>query len=232
MLSVGTTFYITSGAPLFVAQDIGRQIWQKYQNDGSGGQRATITDFISATQIQCEALTEWDETLTLASGDWEFAIKDVKNLFLFEGLTVQVQADGGGHPDCTVSGGAISLDYYASNIKAGFKYTGLMIGQNLDFGSLRGPANSKFRNIKQIHARFADTIGCQIGTSEYKLEEVVFNQDSSPLGRVPPPFSGVADVRQMDNWDDSEKRFSVFHDDPTPCTILALDLEMMTNDPP
>jgi hypothetical protein len=230
--AAGTYIRLVANTAVFQDSDVGQQIWVRYDEDGAGsGGRATITRVDLETEAVAYVTEDIDE-VNLAEGGWEFATKDLNNLHLFEGLTVNVQADGGGHSDKIVAEGSLSLDYYASRIMVGFKYVGRLVTHNLDFGGRLGPSAAKPRNIKRIRARFLDTIACEVGSDQYNLEEIVWNQDGDLSVRVPPPFSGVKNVPLLDAWDESTKQPSVVHDEPTPCTVLSLDIEGHIVEPP
>jgi hypothetical protein len=230
--ATGTYIKITASADTFEDTDVGQQLWVRYSTRGAGsGGRATITDIQSATVAIAYVISDIDET-ALAAGGWEFATKEVVNLHLFEGLEVNIQADGGGHPALTVTDGTIELQNWASRIFVGFGYQGRLVTQNLDVGGITGPANSKPRNIKRIRARFFDTIGARVGPDEYICPEVVFNKADANGDRVPPPFTGVRDVQQLDKWDADRKQGVVLHNQPVPCTVLGLDIVVQTSEPP
>ncbi|MDE2101824.1 MAG: hypothetical protein KGL39_31550, partial [Patescibacteria group bacterium] len=234
----GTQITLTASQPVFQSADEGSQLWKCYSSTGSGGGMATILSVNSSTQVTALVTQAFDSTSAIAAGSWLFAVNSVNNLHLYDGLTVSVQADGGAHPAVAVSNGVATLlpNLFAGKIQFGFNYVGMMITQNLDIGGRQGPANSKPRNVKRIRARFKDSYGGYLGSSEYNLtfnlQEIIFRQANQIMNRVPPPFSGVQDLPNLDDWDESVKQVVIIQTDPTPCTVLGLDVEMRTNDPP
>lgn len=226
----GATITITSNNAVFLDTHIGREIWKKYETDGSGGGRVRIDAYLSSTQVSGVVLSDFDNANAILPGDWEFAIKEVKNLQLYEGVTVGIQADGSAHPERTVTAGKVELQTHSSVIHVGFGYQGLMITQNIDIGGTTGPANSKPRNITRVRARVKDTVGGKVGPNAYKLKELVYRKPTQIAGRVPPPYTGMKESSQLDGWDANAKRVVWRHDDPTPNTLLALDVECLTVD--
>lgn len=223
---------ITSNNAVFQASDVGSQIWKTYAVDGSGGGQAVITGFTSSIQVTATVKTNFDNLNTLAPNLWEFAVTQITNLQLYNGVTMGVQADGGYHPPQLVTAGAINLQFYAARVHVGFPYVGFVCTQNLDVGGRTGPANSKPRNLKQIKIRFKDTIGCQVGSTEYNATTIIFRQAGQIMNRVPPPYTGTQEISLIDKWNSSIKQVVVLQTDPTPCTVTAIDPGVQTSEPP
>lgn len=229
---------ITASQPVFNSSDVGLQIWKSYAADGTGGGQAVITEVTSSTvvvvntTISGDSPTNFDNANNILPGSWAFATKVVTNLGLFNGLAMNVQADGGGHPAVTVSNSQLTLQWFSSVVQVGFGYLGMMVGENLDSGGKTGPANSKPRNVLAIRARFDNTIGALAGTSLYRLTEMITRDGAQFFNRPPPPFTGMKRIGVMDRHDNEDKRFYIVHDDPTPCTVIALDMVMDTIESP
>lgn len=221
---------ITSNNAVFRADHIGREIWKRYDSTGVGGGQAVITGYVSSTMVFATVNADFDSISAIAPGSWEFAVNEIKNLQLYEGLTVNVQADGSGHPEQVVTNGKIELQQHSARINVGFKYQAMMATHNIDIGGLSGPANSKPRNITRVRLRVKDTVGCKVGPSEYSLKEVIFRRSGQIMGRVPPPYSGMKDLLQLGLWNNDSDKVVIFHEDPTPCTVLAQDIEVFTVD--
>jgi hypothetical protein len=231
----GTTgaITITSNNAVFQASDVGQQIWKDYSATGSGGGQATITGYTSSTSVSATVKGAFDNTNAIAPGDWGFAVQQIVNLQLFEGQTMGVQADGGKHPPQTVTGGLINLQWFSEVVQVGFGYVCLAITPNLaPESSKAGSTASKPRAIKRLRPRFCQTIGCWIGTSLYNLQEVIFRQAQQIANRVPPPFTGIADLTASDMISNDTKQVVMAHFDPSPCTISTVDVEFETNEPP
>lgn len=233
---------ITSDNAVFQASDVGQQIWKDYTSTGSGGGQATITGYTSPTQISAIITTEinpipstsaFDNTNAIAPGTWGFAVNQLINLQLYNNQTVSVSTDGSKHPPQLVVNGAIGLQWFAEVIYIGFSYVCLAVTPNIDPASSKeGPANSKPRNIKRLRPRLSQTMGGFIGTSLYNLQQFIFRQANMVMNRVPPPYNGILDLQANDQTSNDTKAVVMLHLDPTPCTIVAVDVEFETNEPP
>lgn len=226
----GDSITIDSDVDVFLDEHIGMEVWKKYDSNGEGGGQAVITGLNSAQQAICKVMSDFDSLDDIAPGSWEFAVSSLKNLFLYEGLTVNIQADGSGHPDRVVTGGMVELQAPAATIHIGFKHKALLKTQNIDIGGRSGPANSKPRCITELRVRVKDSVGGKVGPGEYKLKEMVSRQASQVAGRVPPPYEGVVKMASMGHWDSSSKNVVIYHDKPTPLTVVAMDVECLTVD--
>lgn len=228
-LTAGSTITITASASVFLSTDVNTQIWKCYSALGVGGGRAIITGYTSGTTVTALVTSDFNSAAVIPAGSWEFAVNSLTGLYIYEGLTVNLQADGGGVAAQTVSSGALTLpnDMFASRIQIGFAYTGRLATYNLEFGQ----SNGKPKNIKRVRARFLNTIGARVGTSDYNCPEIVYNRASGNPDRVPAPFTGIKDVTLLDKWSNDEKQVVVLHNDPTPCTILRFDVEAYASDP-
>ncbi|HEY9791446.1 MAG TPA: hypothetical protein V6D22_13665 [Candidatus Obscuribacterales bacterium] len=227
--TAGNTVTLTASASVFQASDVGSQFWKYYTSTGAGGGRLQITGYTSGTSVQAYVKAPFDNNNAINAGSWAFAVNQLFGLDWYNNSQVNIQADGGGQPAQTVTNGSINLNIYAGKIQVGFGYTGRMVTQNISLGQ---GTDSKPRNIKHIYARFLNTIGCQIGPDSYICPQVVNNKANQIPDRPPAPFTGMLRLRQLDKWQDSMKRATVLHTDPTPCTILALEFEGYVTDPP
>lgn len=227
--AAGAAITITASASVFQPSDVGSQIWKNYAVDGSGGGRAQITGYTSATQVSATVISAFDNASLISAGNWTFAVSSLNNAFVYEGITVGVQADGGGQPSQTVTGGKITLanNLFASKIQIGYPYSMRLLTQNIDWSY-----GSQPRVIKKIKARLLNSTGGKIGTSEYNASTIVFNRASQNNDRIPAPFTGVLDLPQLDNWQTETKRVAVLHSDPTPFTLLSLEVEGYVSETP
>lgn len=231
---------ITASQAVFVPADADpsnvTQLWGKYNSNGSGGGQCVITNYVSPTVVNAQIVqASVFDNLTQAAGNWFFAVNSVNNLGLFEGLTVNAQVDGADHPPVPVVASKATLqnNVFGSVIQFGFGYLGMAITQNLELGgSKTGPGASKPRNVKQLRIRMVDTIGLSAGTDEYNCGDVVFRTEQQRMNWVSPPFSGMKKINIPDSSDDNIKQVVLIHDSPTPCTIVNVDIEGDTSDPP
>lgn len=230
--AVSGNITLTASAAVFQPSDVGTFVWKFYNPDGSGGGQCEIVGYTDSTHVSATVLVNFDSTAAIPAGDWAFAVQQLVNLQLLAGQTVQVQADGAAHPSVVVAAnGSLTLENPVSVAQIGFGYVGLAATQNLDFGSQTGPGNSKPRNIKRVRVRVSDTYGGQIGSSEYDAQQLIFRNVNQPMGRPPAPFTGSLDVPLLDRWSNDTKQAVIVQQDPTPCVVLGLDIEVLTSDP-
>lgn len=233
----GTTgnITITADDDVFQPSDVNCQIWKDYDATGrNGGGRAQITQVVSSTVVNATVVEPFDNTDPIAAGypGWGFAIKQMFSLDLYEGMKMSVTADGGKHVPAIITNGSISLSQYAEVIQVGFSYIGFAATQNIAPASKTGPTAYKPRTIKQVHAHLCETTNIQIGPSEYMLQQVILQNTDNISNRTPPPFSGVVKLGMFDSTTEDAKQIVIVQTDPTPCTLLALDVEMMLSDRP
>lgn len=215
----------------FIDSMVGKEIWKKYDGMGGGGGRATITEVIDARTATVEVLQDFDSTEAMREGQWYLTTDEVSGLTHLEGLTVQVVADGGTHNDCTVQDGAITLDYQASVVHAGLKYTGRMTTMNQDPGGITGPAEAKSRSVYRCMIDLLNTLGLKFGTNIYDLVQLdERNATDDLLDRAPHLISGTARVDIQDTPSDTEKVLHFVQDTPLPATLLGYDVFVRTTD--
>ena len=222
----GTGITFTASAGVFVASDVGREIWKK-AIDGVGEGRAEITAFVSSTEVTCTIKKDFDNINAMAAGSWYLTTDSISGLEHLEGEEVVIVTDGARHPAETVSGGAITLDFQASAIHVGLGYIGLIKTLNLEGGGINGPAQSKPRNIEKVGVRFLNTLGARFGTDRYNLEALNFRSTAHDNDRPSPLFSGIVPVTFEDSWEE-EKTLYVEQISPLPCVIQFLDIFMDT----
>lgn len=232
----GTTgnITITADSPIFQPSDVNCQIWKDYTPAGSGGGRAQITQVVSSTVVNATVIEAFDTADMIVAGypGWGFAINKMYSLDLYEGLTMGVITDGGKHAPQTVTDGSIDLALFAQVVQVGFPYIGFAASQNIAPQSKTGPTAYKPRTIKQVHVQLCETSNVQIGPSEYMLQQAVLRNTTQISNRTPPPFSGVVKLGIFDSTTEQAKQIVIVQTDPTPCTVLALDVEIMLSDRP
>lgn len=238
----GTGIAFTASAAVFVAADVGNEIWKKPDPaTGVGGGRAVITAVNGpGTIATCTVLVDFNSVSAIAAGNWHIAAETITGLWPLEGQTVSVQIDGavysdglGGdeYPVVTVANGKITLSDPAAVVHVGLPYEGLLVSQNLEMGGSSGPAQSKPRNIVKMFIRFLNTLGCDFGTDPYQLAKVHHRSNEFITSRPSPVFSGIRDLPYSDRWSaEGEKHVVVSQRLPLPCVVQFLDLHYETAD--
>jgi hypothetical protein len=120
----------------------------------------------------------------------------ITGLGWLEGETVSVLRDGGGHPDCVVSGGAITLQSAGSVVQVGLACPANLITMKLEVQADVGTSQGKLKRVVQCTVRMKNTVGGYIGMANGQgLDLIKPNESSTPLGSPPAAFTG--DVPRM-----------------------------------
>jgi hypothetical protein len=225
--ATGLTITITASAPVFQSSDVGAQIWKSYNATGVGGGTALITQYVSATQVQALVKSDFDSTAMIPAGSWAFAVTSLSNLDIYEGITVDLQVDGGRQPSQTVSGGKLTLSLYASKVQVGFAVKARAILP--DVSVVEGAA-ARVRAVTRIRAKLHESIGGYIGPDPYTTVKLTMNKATGIEDRVPEPFTGTVDLPQLANWGRDGQQPTITHDDPTPFTLLYLEPEGLVSE--
>ena len=227
--ATGTGVTVTASSAVFTASMVGREIWKKYDETGNGGGRAIITGYTSSTVVTVDIKVDLDNTAAIPVGGWYLTAQTITNIHHLEGQTVNVLTDGGPHIDCLVTGGQITLEYAASVVHIGYKYTGIVKSLNIDVGGVTGSAQGKPRKIVKTVFRFANSLGASMGTSLYKAEKLIFTTTAQKLNRPAPLFNGSKEQTYEDSTE-IEKSLVIIQEYPLPCTVLVADVFAETSD--
>lgn len=226
----GDTVTFTASANVFTSEMVGREIWKKYDEKGNGGGRARIKEYFSGTSVDCEILSDFNDTSAIPASSWFLSATSISGLDMLEGCEVDVIIDGGISNRKTVSNGAITLDVPASKAHIGLPYASLLVGMNIDTGGQSGPATSQPRNVIKAALRFEDTAEVFFGTDPYDLEQIPFREQDYLFGRPPQLFRGIKEIHVNDDWLQNEKKMVLLQTTPGPCTFLGADLYVDTTD--
>jgi hypothetical protein len=156
-------------------------------------------------------------------------ITTVTGLSHLDGKTVSVLADGATHPQRTVTGGEISLQVTASMVHVGLPFTAKLATMDLEAGARDGTSQGKMKRVHKATIRLDRTLGGKAGPSETRLDTLQFRDASVPMGSPPPLFTGDKPV-PWPGGSDKVARVWFVHDDPTPCTVVAIFPQLATED--
>jgi hypothetical protein len=110
-----------------------------------------------------------------------------------EGKSVSIVADGMVHPNVTVTGGSVTLNYAVNSIQAGLGYTTTLEMLHPEVGLPDGTAQGRPISIDEITLRFQDTVSCRVNGYD-----VPFRSFGQPLGTPITPYTIVdPDFRTM-----------------------------------
>lgn len=207
----GAGITLTASAAVFRAGDVGKEIWVKPDRDtGVGIGRATITAYVSTTQVTATTDVDFNALTAVAAGDWYFATDTIYGAWHLEGEPVGVVGDGavvsdGGlsdeeFPQVDVENGVVLLPQKVAVGHVGIPYEGVLKTHNLELSNGQGPAQSKPRNIVSAFVRFLNTLGVEFGTDVYDLEKVEWRTTKDKTDRPSPVFSGIKEITNKDIW--------------------------------
>jgi hypothetical protein len=221
----GTAVTATAGSASFLATDVGKYIFIKYITGLETGV-AKITAFTSTTIVTVQVTQTFSSTSIVASG-WYLLSSTVRGLGHLEGKTVGVLTDGGVHPDCVVTAGAITLEYPARYIIIGLKYLGYIRSLDLELKAAAsiGTSQGQLKNMVGLSLKLRNAMGGSYGSSLkglYDLQEMNFRNSSKDYTDRPPLlYSGLKKLTNFDGWRE-EKRLHLVQDQPLPMQLLSM----------
>jgi len=200
----------------------------------------------SATVYKIERMgSNFEHSSLLASGDDDYlnhfdsgaftllaSDTDTVNISNMEGETLGVLVDGLLHADCTVAGGAITLDQaYPTGtlVTYGLKYEGKLKLFRPEGGGEFGSSFGLVKRIDRVMISLYKTLGLKIGRDEDTLEDCDEITGHPYTSGTLEPFSG--DIIKYFNGDNDTDSFIYLKQDlPYPCTILSIFLRGVTYD--
>lgn len=223
--TTGTGITFTASASVFTSDMEGRELWRKSVTGLEFG-RAKITQYNSATSVTCDIKLDFDSTDAIPAGEWYITTNTVSNLRHLEGETVGVVTDGAVHPDKTVSSNSITLDYEASVVHVGLRYSGRIRGIDMQAFQMPGP----YKTIMGASVKFYDTLSCKFGSSIYNLKTLLFRNTNSLMNNPPIIFTGVKDFVFPADTMNTEKSVYIVQDNPVPCNVQQIWPTVDVND--
>ena len=158
----------------------------------------------------------------VSGGTFQRVVNSVSGLDHLEGKTVDVCVDGAAHDECEVLNGEITLNGYHNKIHAGLHYEMKLQPMKLEVQTMTGSAQAKTKRIEALTVRFYNTIGCKAGEKEDEVKDLIFGENAEL-------FSGDISMEFKGDYGTGGDIFFV-HDQPLPCTILAIMPELAIND--
>lgn len=214
--------HVKSIAAVTSADELEEQLYMVVQRTINGGSKQYI-EFLEKSFDQAKGDLPKDAFFVdsgLTYEDPNVAVTSVSGLSHLEGETVKILADGANHPDKVVSSGSVTLERSANTVHVGLGYRALMRTLDPEVQTETGPSQGKTRRIERITARVVDTYTLKIGPELNNLQEIPFRTPSIPMGQLQ-LFTGDKRLLLQHTPD---RQFDLYfvHDDPLPCTILAV----------
>ena len=157
------------------------------------------------------------------------AVTSLSGLYHLEGQTVAILANGATHPDETVSGGGITLDYSSTTAAVGFSYTSEMQTMRIESGSEDGTSQGKPKRIHAVTLRLFETVGIEVGNSSSEIDRIPFRDSSMAMDQGISLFTGDKEIEFPGGFDNDD-RIYVRQSQVLPMTVLAFYPRMNTFD--
>jgi len=145
----------------------------------------------------------------------------ISGLDHLEGCAVYGLADGGVVGPLVVQDGSVTLPAPAGKVHLGLPYVCDLGVLPVEGGSDDGSSQAKIKKLIYAAVLLHRSLGLKIGPTADNLETVAFRSSATPLGQSPDLYTGWR-VLEMDS--DYERSGCVYirHDQPLPCTVLAV----------
>lgn len=151
------------------------------------------------------------------------ATSTITGLHHLEGEEVAVLADGSVHPNVTVSGGAITLNYAAEKVHVGLPYSATLETLPLALQA-EGYAQGAIKNIPQVFLRVHESRSIKAGPSASTLREYK-ERTTEVYGSATQPVSAEIPITLQSSWE-RDARLVVSTSDPLPLTLLSMAMEV------
>jgi hypothetical protein len=148
------------------------------------------------------------------------AVTTIAGLDHLEGQTVKVLVNGATHPDRVVSSGEISLDRPGTTVHIGLGYKARIVTLDPEVQTDTGPSQGKTRRVERVTFRVVDTYNLSVGTDANNINPIYFRTPSIPMGTIE-LYTGDKRVL-LPHTPNRQFELYVDHDQPQPCTILAI----------
>jgi hypothetical protein len=146
-----------------------------------------------------------------------------------EGETIQIVADGAALEDVTVSGGGFTISKVAGTVHAGYHAPSELITASAELPITRGVSIGSTKRPTKAHLVLRRTNTLSILRGDGIYEDIPFRGVDDTFNNAIPLFSGVKPV-MMDVGFDTEAKVSLRCQQPLPCTILAMRIDLELHD--
>ncbi len=215
-LTAGSSVTVTASAAFFSSQ----MATDRRRIQTPDGGQIEIQGFTSSTVVTGQVIYDL-EASSFASGTWYYMARTISGLYHLEGKLARILADGGTHPQRTVSSGSVTLDEDAGYVVIGLGYYGIGKTQSIEGGSDNGTSQTKPRIVDNIGMQMRYSLGTKYGTSLYNMETPEYREVDEQAGRPPRLIDYTIDVPIPDSWEEN-KNIYWLHDVPLPSNIQLL----------
>jgi len=154
-------------------------------------------------------------------------VTTLSGLSHLNGKVVDILADGAVHPQRTVTGGAITLDYAASKVHVGLPMTSDLRTLPLAMEGAQAAGQGTVKNINKVHLRVSQSSVVQAGPAFNRLREYPARAVSDPYGSAPALRDGELSLTIDPSWN-QDGALCVRQSLPLPLTVLSMTLEIQS----
>lgn len=158
-------------------------------------------------------------------GAAEQVTKTVTGLTHLNNYNATVIADGGAHPNRTVSNNSITADTYYNTFHVGIPYNSVAETMRMDSQEML----LKTRRINRIRLRLYETLGGYVGPDSTNMDEIYFRNGTDTLGTAPSLFTGDKEKTFPGSYS-KEGYVRIEQRQALPMTILAMAVDMTVGD--
>lgn len=154
---------------------------------------------------------------------------EIGGLDHLEGRTVNVLADGAAHPQCTVSGGAITLQAPAGKVVVGLPAPAYLKLMPIEAGGVLGSAQGAIKRVSKVILRLINSLGGRIGPNDAVMDLLSFRTSRDPMDKAPPLFTGDKEVDFPGDYS-GRASVAIACEDDLPFTLAAMMLDVTTHE--
>lgn len=188
-----------------------------------------LTNTFEITDLSGNNINTTGYSAYVSSGEVRKLVTTISGLGHLEGESVTILGDGATQPNQTVSSGSITLAQSAATVHIGLQFNADVKLLRVDAGAADGTSLGKTRRVHRIGLLLDRTLGLKYGFSFDDLDEYTFRKTSDPLNRPPTLTSGIISFAPDSDYD-FENQVCLRSDQPLPMTLLAVMLQMVTQD--
>lgn len=159
----------------------------------------------------------------ISGGEVREMVDTITGLGHAEGETLGVLADGGTHPDVTVSSGSVTLQRKAARAVIGWKRPSRGETQRFFGGGRLGTDQGENARIPRMNMRVHNSLGLRVGTGPNPdiTDPLILREGAFKMNRPPPLQSGDFEIPIESDWN-TEPTVYWEQIEPLPYTILGI----------
>jgi hypothetical protein len=226
---------VTASASIFSPSSVGQVL-------RAGGGIATVTAFISASQVSASVTQDFpiipdntppsfaDTPPIFLSGSWSLTTPGTQffGLDYLIGQTVSINADGGVvTPQVVAADGSITLAQPATKVTAGLAF--ICQGQTMPLDVGEPTVQGKRKKIAAVTFKVANSRGLQVGRTPTTIIGLKEMNNMVPFGEAIPLITGDERI-VVDPLYDVLGQYFFQVTDPVPCTVLGVVPEVVIGD--